>query len=266
VAIRIVVINDQSFWQDEALTAYEAQLPLGTMMKTVVHVETTPRLCFVVIWASRTCSGTAPSRCGRCRCWPASRSCRSPTWPRGIWCRRGRAGADDAFLRGLPGGARGAVAAVERPWGVSIMYRRATVDEGLLAGAALLAIAVLLLIAGGDRRTWRGAAVAGALAGLVWVAPLVLGLLGHDHFLSRNVMPAVVALGAACTVRGARALGAALAVALLAMFVHATMQVQTTPYLQRPDWRAVAHALGPPPCRARSSPPTARPRSRSRFT
>ena len=29
-AIRIVVINDQSFWQDEALTAYEAQLPLGT--------------------------------------------------------------------------------------------------------------------------------------------------------------------------------------------------------------------------------------------
>jgi len=26
---------------------------------------------------------------------------------------------------------------------------------------------------------------------------------------------------------------------------HATIQVQTKPYLQRPDWRAVAHALGP---------------------
>jgi hypothetical protein len=29
------------------------------------------------------------------------------------------------------------------------------------------------------------------------------------------------------------------------MFVYATVQVQTKPYLQRPDWRAVAHALGP---------------------
>ena len=49
--IRIIVINDQSFWQDEALTAYEAQLPLGAMINTVVHVETTPPLYFVLIWA-----------------------------------------------------------------------------------------------------------------------------------------------------------------------------------------------------------------------
>ena len=49
--IRIIVINDQSIWQDEALTAYEAQLPLGAMITTVVHVETTPPLYFVLIWA-----------------------------------------------------------------------------------------------------------------------------------------------------------------------------------------------------------------------
>jgi hypothetical protein len=60
------------------------------------------------------------------------------------------------------------------------------------------------------------------------------------------VVPLAVALGAACAVPRARALGAALAVALIAMFVYATVQVQTKPYLQRPNWQAVAHALGPP--------------------
>ena len=49
--IRIIVLADQSLWQDEALTAYEAQLPFGAMINTVVHVETTPPLYFVVIWA-----------------------------------------------------------------------------------------------------------------------------------------------------------------------------------------------------------------------
>ena len=50
-AIRIIVLDNQSFWQDEALTAYEAQLPFGAMINTVVHVETTPPLYFVLIWA-----------------------------------------------------------------------------------------------------------------------------------------------------------------------------------------------------------------------
>src|SRR5436309_9864834 len=49
-AIRILVINDQSFWQDEALTAYEASLPFGAMLHTILQVETTPPLYFVVIW------------------------------------------------------------------------------------------------------------------------------------------------------------------------------------------------------------------------
>jgi uncharacterized membrane protein len=50
-AIRIITIDNQSFWQDEALTAYEAQLPFGAMLHTVAHVETTPPLYFVLIWA-----------------------------------------------------------------------------------------------------------------------------------------------------------------------------------------------------------------------
>jgi hypothetical protein len=40
-------------------------------------------------------------------------------------------------------------------------------------------------------------------------------------------------------------LGGALALALLAMFSIAAIRVQTHPYLQRPNWRNVAHSLGP---------------------
>ena len=56
--IRIVVLTNQSYWMDEALTAYEAQLPFGAMINTVVHVETTPPLYFVVIWAWAHLFGT----------------------------------------------------------------------------------------------------------------------------------------------------------------------------------------------------------------
>ena len=36
--IRILTIDNQSFWADEALTAYEAHLPFGAMLNTVAHV------------------------------------------------------------------------------------------------------------------------------------------------------------------------------------------------------------------------------------
>jgi hypothetical protein len=91
--------------------------------------------------------------------------------------------------------------------------------------------------------------VAAVIAGIVWVAPLVAGYLGQDYFLSRNVIPAVVPvavlLAGACVLPRARLLGGALAAVLLATFAYATVRVQTNTHLQRPDWRAVAHALGP---------------------
>ncbi|MDQ6606062.1 MAG: glycosyltransferase family 39 protein [Actinomycetota bacterium] len=48
--IRILTINDQSIATDEALTTYEASLPFGAMLHTVIHIETTPPLYFLVIW------------------------------------------------------------------------------------------------------------------------------------------------------------------------------------------------------------------------
>lgn len=51
VVIRIVTIDNQSLWMDEALTSYEARLPLGAMLHTVSQVETAPPLYFLLVWA-----------------------------------------------------------------------------------------------------------------------------------------------------------------------------------------------------------------------
>ena len=355
--IRIVVLTNQSYWMDEALTAYEAQLPFGAMINTVVHVETTPPLYFVLIWAWAHLFGTGEAalrsvsmlagvalvpiaylsardlinpRAGlvaaalvtfnpfliwysqearvymllaalsgasflwfvRARRRPSRRNLtRWAVWsslalmthffagflvaPEALWLLwtarsrvAGVAVGGVALVQAamLPfalidtGHGAGWIAQTPRhvrvsqavsELGVSLLYRRTTIREGLLGGAVLLVLVGLLLAFGGDRRTRRGGAVAAAIAGFVWVAPLVLGALhrGDDYFLSRNVIPAVVPLavllGAACVAPRLRLLGGALAVALVAMFSYATIQVQSHGYLQRPDWRSVAHALGP---------------------
>jgi mannosyltransferase len=356
-AIRIVVLNDQSFWQDEALTAYEAQLPLGAMINTVIHVETTPPLYFVVIWAWAHVFGTSEvalrsvsmlagvalvpiaylsgrdlvnARAGvvaaalvtfnpfliwysqearaymllaalsgasflcfaRARRQPSTRNVAWWTvWsalalmthffagflvaPEALWLlwvARNRliaaavaavalvqlamlpfafadTGHGVGWIAQIPRHVRLAQAVAE--WGVSIMYRRATIAQALLGGAVLIAVLAVLLAFGGDRRIRRGATVAAAIGGFVWVAPLVLGMVsrGEDVFLSRNVIGAIVPLavlvGAACVVPRLRLVGGLLVVVLVVMFSYATIQVQTHGYLQRPDWRSVARALGP---------------------
>ena len=57
-AIRILTIDNQSFWSDEALTAYEAHLPFGAMINTVEHVETTPPCTSCSSWAWAHVFGT----------------------------------------------------------------------------------------------------------------------------------------------------------------------------------------------------------------
>ncbi|MBV8944208.1 MAG: glycosyltransferase family 39 protein [Solirubrobacterales bacterium] len=356
-AIRIAVLTNQSYWMDEALTAYEAQLPLGAMINTVVHVETTPPLYFVLIWVWAHLFGTGEVAlrsvsllAGVALVPIAFLSARDLVGPRAgvvaaalvtfnpfliwysqearaymllaalsgasfLWFVRARAQPSRRnlawwaiwsslalmthFFAGflvapealwllwvarsrVAGGAVACVAVVQvamlpfalidtghgvgwigqiprnvrvsqaiAEWGVSIMYRRATLDMGLLGGVCLLALVLALLAFGGDRVTRRGAAVAAAIGCAVWLLPLVLGILDPraDFFLSRNVIAAVVPLAAliaaACVVPRARLLGAALALALVVLFSAAAVQVQTHPYLQRPNWRAVAHALGP---------------------
>ncbi len=355
-AIRIVVLTNQSYWSDEALTAYEAQLPLGAMLNTVFHVETTPPLYFLLIWAWAHVFGTGEAalrsvsmlagvalvpitylsardlvspRAGviaaalvtfnpfliwysqearaymllaalsgasflwfiRARHEPSRRNLAwwaiwsslalathffagflvAPEAVWLLWSARTRVAAGAVALVAavqvamLPfalvdtGHGVGWIGQIARhvrvaqaisEWGVSIMYRRTTLREGVLGGAVLLALVLGLLAFGGDRRVRRGAAVAAVIGAAVWFLPLLAGVLGQDYFLSRNLIPAVVplavVLGAACAAPRLRVLGALLAVVLSATFIYATIQVQTHAYLQRPDWRSVAHALGAP--------------------
>ncbi len=355
--IRVVVIDNQSYWMDEALTAYEARLPFGAMINTVIHVETTPPLYFAVIWVWAHLFGTGElalrmvstlagvalvpiaylsarelvsrwagvvaaafvtvnplliwysqearaymlltALTGASFLWfvraRGAPSRRNVAWwaiwsslavmthffagfavaPEALWLlwiARTRVVAIGVGTVALAQAAMlpfaladashgtGWIAAIPRltrisqaiaEWGVSILYRRTTTGQALLGAAALLAAVALLLALAGDRHTREGAIVGAAIAGFVWLAPLAMGCLGQDYFLSRNVMPAIVPLAtllaAACVVPRARLLGGGLAVALLAMFSLAGARVQTHAYLQRPNWRNVARALGPAP-------------------
>jgi uncharacterized membrane protein len=357
VGIRIVTLDNQSLWSDEALTAYEIRLPFGAMWHSVATVETTPPLYFVLIWAwAKVFGGGAVAlrafsaiagvalvpiayasarelvsrRAGVLAAafvvinpfmiWYSqearsymllaaltgasflffARARRDPSpanlawWaglsaaalmthffagfavaPEALWLlvqRRSWATggavaivaaaqaamlpfvfADATASRGVGWIARvpelNRIASTVVEWGGSNLDRRSTTPDGVAFGAALAVVVVLLLLFGDDRRARRGAGVAAAIAAFVFVAPLVLARFGQDYFLSRNVIPAfipvVTVLAAACVTPRARAAGAMLAVALLAVFGAAAIDVQTHPYLQRPDWRAVAAALGP---------------------
>lgn len=355
--IRIITIDNQSFWADEALTAYEARQSLTGMLQLVTSIETTPPLYFVLIWTWAKAFGTSEvalrsistmagvalvpiaylcarelldRRAGlvaaalvavnpfmiwysqearsymllaalsgasflwflRARSDPSRRNL---GWWTGfsalalmthffagfaiapealwlLWAARSRASmlavgivaAVQVALLPLtiidasPSRAVGWIGRIPRlhrigqavvEWGASNLYRRTTTLEGLIAGATLALILGILLRLGGDRRTRRAAAVAGAVAAFVFLAPLAIGLAGHDYFLSRNVIPAfvpvVVLVAAACTAPRARKAGGILALVLLSLFCLASFDVQTHPYLERPAWREVARSLGP---------------------
>ena len=356
-AIRIITIDNQSFWADEALTAYEAGQSFTAMLHTVTSIETTPPLYFVLIWVWAKAFGTSEVAlrsisavagvaivpiaylCARelldrragliaavlvavnpFMIWYSQearaymllaalsgasflwflRARRDPSrrnlgWWAGfsaaavmthffggfaiapealwlLWVARERATAlavgfvaavqvamlpfviiDASPSRGA--GWIGRISRVNRvattvvEWGASNLYRRTNTLEGLVAGVALGLIVLVLLGLGGDRRTRLAAAVAGAVAAFVFLAPLALGFAGQDYFLSRNVIPAfvpvVTVLAAACAAPRARAAGSVLLIALLGLFCFASFDVQTHPYLQRPAWRDVARSLGP---------------------
>lgn len=134
-------------------------------------------------------------------------------------------------------------------FGMSTLYKSGIVSWGLIGAAGLAAIVIALLVIGASERELRGAGLAAGLAAFVLLVPLLLALLGHDDYLARGLMPAwiplAIVIAAACTTRGAPVAGAALAIALLALFVYSGVRIASNPQqFQKPDWRAVASALG----------------------
>jgi mannosyltransferase len=116
----------------------------------------------------------------------------------------------------------------------------------------LLVAALLLVFVRGSERERRAAGVPLALAAATVAIPLLLAIAvpGKDYFLARNLIPAVVPLlvsvAVAATLRAARRPGTWLVVALFAYSLGFSVLASASPSLQRPDWAAVAAKLGDP--------------------
>jgi uncharacterized membrane protein len=128
-------------------------------------------------------------------------------------------------------------------------FETTLLSYGLIAAAALAAILIVLLIVGGEPDELRGVGTAAALAAVVVLVPLVLALAGTDYYIERALTPAwlplSIVVAGACTTRRLRAPGAVLAAILLASFAYGLVRIDGQARYQRPDWRAVARALGP---------------------
>ena len=127
-------------------------------------------------------------------------------------------------------------------------FETSLLGYGLIGAAVLAAILIVLVIVGAEPDELRGIGVAAALAGCVLLVPLVLALLGTDYYIERALMPAwlplAIVVAGACTTRRLRVPGAVLAAVLLAVFAYGLVRINTDTAYQRPDWRAVAEALG----------------------
>ncbi|MGN6275114.1 MAG: glycosyltransferase family 39 protein [Solirubrobacterales bacterium] len=117
---------------------------------------------------------------------------------------------------------------------------------------ALVVAAFVLLVARGSREERRAASVPLTVGAMAIGIPLLLAIASttKDYVLARNLLPALVPLllvvAIALTVKRARRVGAVIAASLLVYCFGFCIWAGASPYLQRPDWSAVAERLGEP--------------------
>jgi 4-amino-4-deoxy-L-arabinose transferase-like glycosyltransferase len=117
---------------------------------------------------------------------------------------------------------------------------------------AAIAAALALLAARAERDERRAAGRMLAIVAFTVAAPLAIAVLhpAADFVLARNLIPALVpllvAIAIAATVRRARRAGIAVAAVLLAYSLGFTVLAGTSPSLQRVNWESVADRLGEP--------------------
>jgi 4-amino-4-deoxy-L-arabinose transferase-like glycosyltransferase len=123
-------------------------------------------------------------------------------------------------------------------------------DRYALVPLILVLAALVLIAARGSRRERRGMALGLGLGLGVLALTAIAALVGKDYVVERNLLPALVPLLAVAAIgfagAEARRLGLFLAVALCAYWVAFNIHVTQTPNLQRPNFRTVTEALGPP--------------------
>lgn len=153
-----------------------------------------------------------------------------------------------SWLRLLPLSTR--LKQIPTAFGASQLYVSPAVGWGPIGAAILLGLVVVLLAVGARRAERVGAAQAGAIAAFALLVPIALLIVGRDYVFARNFIAAWVPLsvvaGAAVTVCRFRLAGAALFAALIVGFIWVSVKIDGDPAYQRPNWRAVAAALGPP--------------------
>jgi mannosyltransferase len=120
-------------------------------------------------------------------------------------------------------------------------------DRLWLAGAAVVALAAVLVATRTDAADRRVALILAAIGAAAVIAPLGIALVGTDAFLSRYLIAALIPLALALAVGlGASrpaAPGLVATAALAVVSIIAVVTVARDPGLQRPDWRAVAAAV-----------------------
>ena len=125
---------------------------------------------------------------------------------------------------------------------------------GAVLALVLAGAGAVLLLARGDGPQRRGALLAAGAGAAAVLVPLVLALVGVDHFLTRNTLGALpvllVALGVAFAARDAPRAGLAVGCGLGALWTAIVIGVALEPRFQREDWRGAAAALGTPADRA----------------
>ena len=117
-----------------------------------------------------------------------------------------------------------------------------------LGGALAVLLAAVLLVWRADPRERGGALVAGALGVMGFLLSLGLIVAGVDELITRNVIlvliPLLLLIAGGLGARRAGLLGVIGAVTLCAIGLTAAIAVAEDWRLQRPDWQAVATAIG----------------------
>lgn len=118
-----------------------------------------------------------------------------------------------------------------------------------LAGAAAVLLAAFMLARRADASERRGAFIAATFVLAGFALGLLLILVGVDEVITRNVIvlliPLIVLIAAGLGARRAGAFGWLGAGALCVVGAVAAISVSVDRHFQRPDWRGLAHAIGP---------------------
>lgn len=121
-----------------------------------------------------------------------------------------------------------------------------------LAVPLLIALSsIAMLLAFGDRRQKRGAALAAVVGAFGVGLPFLIGLVGTDYFNGRNSVPAwfplIILLAAGYGATRTRWFGPLLAGLAATLALAFTVDSFIQPRLQREDFRGIARSAGPPP-------------------